>query len=114
MSLIKVDVNLLSCSLQLLCLLKAEDKTVFVLFVPVSLATPDRRQNSCCVVCSSKFVYPKQDTREDKADSSEDESAPRARQVDGKYDLFTQLDGTIADEICNLVLNGTSRIKILH
>ena len=60
----------------------------------------------------SKFVYPKHETQEDKGDSSEDESAPRARQLDGKYDLFTQLDSTIADEICNLVLNGETQSNL--
>ena len=54
----------------------------------------------------SKFIYPKRETQEDKGDSSEDETTPRARPLDGKYELFTQLDNTIADEICNLVLNG--------
>ena len=57
-------------------------------------------------MCFSKFIYPKRETQEDKADSSEDETTPRARPLDGKYELFTQLDNTIADEICNLVLNG--------
>ena len=53
----------------------------------------------------SQFLFPKKELAGDLADRANDDAVRRG-EVDGKYELFAQLNNSIKDEIKDLILNG--------